>query len=67
MNITLNKLDWSNVNENLPEKLDAKLVKWKGKQLFYDGREVIRDDKRRQEVLIELYEGIDTPYGINAL
>ncbi len=63
MNITLNKLDWSKV----PEKLDPKLVVWKGKQLFYDGQEVIRNDKRKREVLIELYEGIDSPYGINAL
>ena len=67
MNITLNKLDWSKVKEKVPGKLDPKLVKYKGKQLFYDGREVIRDDKRKREVLIELYEGIDSPYGINAL
>ncbi len=67
MNITLNKLNWSNVKEKVPDKLDPKLVKWKGKQLFYDGREVVMDAQRKRDILIELYEGIDTPYGINAL
>ena len=64
MNITLNKLDFS---KGISDKLDPKLVKRKGKQLFYDGREVVMDKKRKEEILIELYEGIDTPYGINAL
>ena len=64
MNITLNKLDFS---KGISDKLDPELVKYKGKRLFYDGREVVMDPKRKREVLIELYEGIDTPYGINAL
>ncbi len=64
MNITLNKLDFS---KGISDKLDPKLVKRKGEQLFYDGREVVMDKKRKEEILIELYEGIDTPYGINAL
>ena len=64
MNITLNKLDFS---KGISDKLDPKLVKRKGEKLFYDGREVVMDPKRKREVLIELYEGIDTPYGINAL
>ena len=67
MNISLNKLDWSNVREKVPDKLDPELVKWKGKQLFYDGREVVLDSTRKRAILIELYEGIDNPYGINAL
>ena len=67
MNITLNKLDWSKVKEKVPDKLDPALVNWKGKTLFYGDREVVMDVKRKREILIELYEGIDTPYGINAL
>ena len=42
-------------------------MKWKGKTLFYDGREVVLDDKRKNKVLAELFEGVDTPYGMNAL
>ena len=67
MNISLSKLNWSGIKDKVPDKLDPKLIVWKGKQLFYDGREVIRDAKRKRAVLIELYEGIDSPYGINAL
>jgi len=42
-------------------------MRWKGKTLYYDGREVVMDEKRKKQVMAELFEGVDTPYGINAL
>jgi hypothetical protein len=43
MNITLNKLKWDEISP----KLDKTKVLLKNKTLFYDGREVVRTEKRR--------------------
>ena len=67
MNIALNKMGWDFPKATPPPKLDPELLKWKGDTMFYDGREVVRDDKRREAILADLYESVDTPYGINQL
>lgn len=70
MNIALNKRHWdvpALKGGDVPEKLDASKMTWKGKTLFYDGREVVTDTKRQGEILAELYEGVDTPFGMNQL
>ena len=67
MNISLSKVQWSSSRKSYPHVVDVSLMKWKGKTLFYDGREVVLDDKRKNKVLAELFEGVDTPYGMNAL
>ena len=70
MNVSLNKMAWDlpRIKEGkIPKKLDPKLMEFKGKTLFYSGREVVLDDKRKQEILANLFESPDTPYGMNAL
>ena len=67
--IGLNKRRWDvpAIKKGKHGDLDPALMEWKGSVLFYDGREVVMGEKRRQKILQELYESPDTPYGINKL
>jgi hypothetical protein len=64
MNISLNKINWGT---KLHKKLDPAKVEWKGKVMYYDSRELVASKTRKLEVLKHIFEGVDTPYGINAL